>query len=89
MRKRTMWLARNTGDSDIVLFAKRPKKVVSETEEYKCGCGSKDCVISYPAGKYVEFEGEGVDSFCSDGIRQAGVELKRGELVRVTLETVR
>lgn len=85
MRKRILWLARSVG-RDVELFSRRPKRVAVKAAP--CTCGIRGCFL-YGTRGGVQFEGDVIDSFCEPGLKDAGIVLEDGQLVKVTLEEVK
>lgn len=86
--KRILWLAWPSDEYNAQAYRRRPKRVVVEKghKAGPCNC-VPDCDFVYDEARpdTVEFDGDPFASFCEEGLNDAGIEIKSGQLLKLTI----
>lgn len=89
---RKLYLVRNKGEETAYLLRRKPKMVtIPAKEAQSCYCGDERCGYSQeaePARKVFDTDGC-VYNFCTDGLAEAGIKIKEGQVLVVTVESVK
>jgi len=88
MRKTTLYLGRATNSTHADVFLKKPRATTTYKED--CGCGlGRDCYLWLDGSKprpITTFRGSVLlDDLCRKGLRRAGIEIKEGQLLELTI----